>query len=495
MSKELIMIAKTVSDQKGIEQEVVLEAIQAALESATRKRAGKDIGVRVELDRQTGDYETFRSWEVCADDEEAAQERPDYYMLLSVAEARQKGVAIAEHIEEPMESVEFGRIAAQVAKQVIMQKVREAERRLVVNEYQAQIGTLITGTVKKVTRDYVILDLGGKAEALLSRNEMLPNEGFRMNDRVRAYLYQVETQARGPQLSVSRTHTNVLIELFKIEVPEIGEGIIEIKGAARDPGYRAKIAVKTNDGRIDPIGACVGMRGARVQAVSSELGGERIDIMQWDDNPAQLVINAMAPSDINSIVVDEDSHAMDLAVSEDALSQAIGRNGQNVRLASELTGWVLNVMADEAFAEKGEQELQTVLTLFMERLKVDEETAEMLTDAGFSSLEELAYVPREELLEIECLEEDMVDDLRQRANNALLAQALDDGGQQVEPAQDLLEMEGMDKDLAYTLASKGMVTREDLAEQAVDDLLEVDGMTKERAAELIMKAREPWFND
>jgi len=395
-----------------------------------------------------------------------------------------------------MASVTFGRIAAQTAKQVINQKVREAERQLVVEEYIDKLGDLVSGSVKKTTRDNIIIDLGGKAEAFMPRSEMLPHEMFRPGDRVRAYLYEVTAQARGPQLFVSRVRREMLVELFRIEVPEVGEGVIEVKAAARDPGHRAKIAVKTNDGRIDPIGACVGMRGARVQAVSSELGGERVDIVLWDDNPAQLVINSMAPAEIASIVVDEDTHTMDLAVVKEQLSQAIGRSGQNVRLASELTGWTLNVMTEQEFVDKNQQETSKIQDLFTEILDIDAEIAELLVVAGFSTLEEVAYVPKEELMEISEFDEEIVDELRERASDALLTQALtsEELISQKEPAEDLLTMKGMDTELAHELAKNGIITMEDLAEQSVDDLLVLNGMTEERAGELIMTAREPWFN-
>jgi transcription termination/antitermination protein NusA len=494
MSKDLLLVAEAVSNEKGVSKEVVLEAIAAALESATRKKAHQDIGVRVELNSETGEYKTFRTWEVVSEEDFEAPDRQ-----ISETDERVAGgeLSIGDVIEEPMDSVEFGRIAAQAAKQVIVQKVREAERRLVVENYQDRIGQLITAVVKKSTRDNIILDLGGNAEALLARDQMLPREIFRPGDRVRAYLYEVQSQARGPQLYVSRIHPQMLIELFRIEVPEVGEEVIEIKAAARDPGSRAKIAVKTNDGRIDPVGACVGMRGSRVQAVSGELGGERVDIILWDDNPAQLVINAMAPAEVASIVVDEDSHSMDIAVPEEFLSQAIGRNGQNVRLASQLSGWQLNVMSEDELATKGEEEANRVLQNFVDQLEVDEEVAALLVEGGFTTLEEVAYVPEDELLEIEEFDEDIVEQLRARANDILLTKALasEEKLSSAEPAEDLLEMEGIDRHLAYILASSGIITMEDLAEQSVDELTEIEEISPEKAAELIMKAREPWFAD
>ncbi|CAM2898962.1 Transcription elongation protein nusA [Legionella steigerwaltii] len=491
MSKELLLVAEALSNERGVSKDVIILAIQAALESATRKIFGLDIGVRIKLDPRTGDYETFRYWDVLADDE---LEHPDRQLTLEQAKERNPAAKIGERIEESIPSIEFGRIEAQAARQVIMQKVREAERELVIDQFRSKLGQLIYGTVKKVTRDNIIIDLGGKAEAFLPRNEMLPHEMFRPNDRVRAYLYEITPQARGPQLFVSRTRNEMLIELFRIEVPEIGENVIEVKAAARDPGNRAKIAVKTNDGRIDPVGACVGMRGARVQAVSSELGGERVDIILWDDNPAQLVINAMAPAEISSIVVDEDTHTMDLAVEKDQLSQAIGRNGQNVRLASQLTGWTLNVMTTDEFENKNLEESSKIVKLFTSALEIDEEIATLLVAHGFSSLEEIAYVPKEELLAIDEFDEEIVEELRNRANDKLLTMALSSGKElSGSPDESLLSMEGMTEELAKKLAAKGITSMEDLAEQSVDELLEIEGITEEKAGALIMKAREPWF--
>lgn len=491
MSKELLLVAEALSNERGVSKEVIILAIQAALESATRKIFGSDIGVRIKLDSRTGEYETFRYWDVVDDDE---LEYPDHQLTLEQAKEKKPTAMVGDRIEEPMSSIGFGRIEAQTARQVIMQKVREAERDLVIEQFRNKLGQLVYGTVKKVTRDNIIIDLGGKAEAFLPRSEMLPHEMFRPNDRVRAYLYELTPQSRGPQLFVSRIRNEMLIELFRIEVPEIGENIIDVKAAARDPGNRAKIAVKTNDGRIDPIGACVGMRGARVQAVSSELGGERVDIILWDDNPAQLVINAMAPADISSIVVDEDSHTMDLAVEKEQLSQAIGRNGQNVRLASQLTGWTLNVMTTDEFENKNLEESSKIVKLFTNSLEIDEEIAALLVAHGFSTLEEVAYVPKDELLAIEDFDEEIVEELRNRANDTLLTMALSSGkGLSGTPDETLLHMEGMTEELANKLASKGISTMEELAEQSVDELLEIDGITEEQAGALIMKAREPWF--
>jgi transcription termination/antitermination protein NusA len=494
MSKELLLVAEALSNEKGVSKEVIIEAIQAALESATRKLSGLDIGVKVIVNRRTGLYETFRYWDVVAD---GAVENSERELSLTDAKNRMPNAEIGTRIEEPMPSIEFGRIAAQTARQVIFQKVREAERQLVIDQYRNKLGQLVYGTVKKVTRDHVIVDLGGKAEGFLPRSELLPQEVFRPNDRVRAYLYDIQDHARGPQLMLSRVRKEMLIELFRIEVPEIGENIIDVKAAARDPGNRSKVAVKTNDGRIDPVGACVGMRGARVQAVSSELGGERVDIILWDDNPAQLVINAMAPADISSIVVDEDLHTMDLAVHKDQLSQAIGRNGQNVRLASQLTGWTLNVMTIEEFEGKSQEESTKSILLFTNALDIDEELAGLLVAHGFSSLEEIAYVPKEELLAIDAFDEEIVDELRNRANDTLLTMALTSGktlGDE-DATSKLAAMDGMTKQCLEQLATIGVHTIDDLAEQSVDELLVLPEMTEKKAGALIMKARESWFTE
>lgn len=492
MSKELLLVAEALSNERGVSKEVVLLAIQAALESATRKLSGIEHAYRVKLDPRTGEYETFRYWDIVADEDLLY---PDRELTLEQARERNPAITIGERIEEQAPSITFGRIEAQTAKQVIMQKVREAERQIVVDQLKHKLGQLVYGVVKKATRDNIIIEyLGGKATAIMPKIEMLPNEMFRVNDRIRAYLYDISLQMRGPQMMVSRARNEMLIELFRIEVPEIGENIIEIKAAAREPGIRAKIAVKTNDGRIDPVGACVGMRGARVQAVSSELRGERVDIVLWDDNPAQLVINSMAPAEIVSIVVDEDTHTMDLAVAKDQLSLAIGRNGQNVKLASQLTGWTLNVMTVEEFESKNQEEVNKFVQLFTKALEIDEEVAALLVAHGFSSIEEVAYVPKEELVAIEDFDDEIIDELRNRANNYLLTMALTSGKSlSGMPEDDLNTMEGMTDDLAKKLKAKGIRTIEELAEQSVDELLEINGITEEQAAILIMKAREPWF--
>ncbi len=493
MSKEVLLVVEAIANEKGVDREVIVEAIEAALASATKKRHGGEIDVRIRLDRRSGEHETFRRWLVVEDD--AEMEEPEQEMRLADARARNPEIQVGEYVEEPMESVEFGRIGAQTARQVIFQKVREAERAMVVDAYQDRVGELVTGTVKKVDRGNIIMDLGGNAEALVPREYVIPREAYRTGDRIRGYLREVRADARGPQLIVSRTAPEFLIELFKLEVPEVGQELIDILGAARDPGLRAKIAVRSNDPRIDPVGACVGMRGSRVQAVSNELSGERIDIILWNENPAQFVVNAMAPAEVQSIVVDEDSHSMDVAVVEEQLSQAIGRGGQNVRLASELSGWELNVMTAADAEAKSQAEAQKIMDSFIGTLGVDEEVAGILVQEGFSSLEEVAYVPTSEMLEIEEFDEDMVDELRSRARDALLTQMIASEEQlgTGTPSEDLLGMEGMDDDLARTLAGAGIVTMEDLAEQAVDDVVEATGIDPERAATLIMKAREPWF--
>lgn len=492
MSKEILLVVDAVSNEKGVDPEIIFEAIEVALATAAKKRYDEEADINVKIDRKTGDYSTFRSWEVVDDDTLAIL--GTQFTTEEAAEVSAE-LNIGDVHEEQIDNVDFGRIAAQTAKQVIVQKVREAERAQIVDEYRHRIGELVAGTVKKVTRDNIIVDLGSNAEGLLPRDQLVGREVFRMNDRVRTYLADVRSELRGPQLYLSRSHPDMLVELFKIEVPEISEEIIELKCAARDAGSRAKIAVHTNDGRIDPVGACVGMRGSRVQAVSNELGNERIDIVLWDDNPAQFVINAMAPAEIESIVVDEDSGSMDVAVADDNLAQAIGRSGQNVRLASELTGWDINVMSVADWEAKQQSESGSYIQVFMDALDVDEDVAEVLVDEGFTSLEEVAYVPLEEMLAIEGFDEDVAEELRTRAKDALLTQALasEEALEDAEPAEDLLTMEGMDKQLAFLLASKGVRTMEDLAEQAVDELMEVDGMTEDRAAALIMKAREPWF--
>ena len=452
MSREILLVVESVSNEKGVPESIIFEALESALATATKKRYSEESDIRVSIDRETGDYDTFRRWLVVESDE--VRENPD--AELTPEEVREQNLALepGEYHEIEVDSVEFGRIAAQTAKQVIVQKVREAERAQVVEAYSGRVGELINGQVKRVTREALIVDLGNNAEAIMPREDWVPRELFRVGDRVRALLSEIRPEARGPQLVLTRTSSSVLIELFKIEVPEIADGVIEILAAARDPGSRAKIAVKTNDGRIDPVGACVGMRGSRVQAVSGELGNERIDIVLWDDNVAQLAINAMAPAEVASIVVDEETQSMDIAVSEDNLAQAIGRGGQNVRLASELTGWVLNIMTEEEASEKQEEEAGQIVTNFMEQLDVDEDVAVVLLEEGFTTLEEIAYVPLDEMLAIEGFDQEIVEELRSRARNVLTTQALADEATRIaeEPHEDLLSMEGMTTKLAYDLA-------------------------------------------
>ncbi len=493
MNKEILLVVDAVSNEKGVAKEVIFGAIEAALAMATKKRYDGDVEIRVEINRVTGDYETFRSWLTIENN--GSLEFVDKELHLCDALEKDPAAVVGVYVEESIESIKFGRIAAQTAKQVIVQKVREAERAQVVDAYKSRIGQLITGVVKRVERGNVILDLGANAEALITREDMVPREAVRSGDRLRGYLREVRPESRGPQIFVSRSAPELLIELFKLEVPEAGEGLIDIMGAARDPGLRAKIAVKTNDPRIDPVGACVGMRGSRVQAVSNELAGERIDIVLWNDNPAQFVINAMSPAEVTSIVVDEDAHSMDVAVAEDNLSQAIGRGGQNVRLASQLTGWDLNVMTEGQAEAKSEAESQTLLVMFMEQLDVDEDVAVILVQEGFSSVEEIAYVPVNEMMQIEEFDEDIVNELRNRARDVLLTRAIasEEKLEKAAPSPDLLEMEGMDQSLAYLLAEHGMVSREDLAEQSVDELTDIDGIDETLARKLIMTARAPWF--
>ncbi len=495
-SKEILMVVDAVSAEKGVEKEIIFEAIEAALASATRKRYGEDIEVRVAIDRESGEYETFRRWLVFADDS-TELETPDRELRMIDAVEMNPDVQPDEYVEEPMESVEFGRIAAQTAKQVIVQKVREAERIQVVEEFEGRVGELLNGLVKRVDRNGVYVDLGGNAEGFVPREKMIPREPVRPQDRIKGLLEEVRSEPRGPQLFLTRSSPQFLIELFKLEVPEVGQGLIEILGAARDPGLRAKIAVRSLDQRIDPVGACVGMRGSRVQAVSNELAGERVDINLFDENAAQFVINAMSPAEVVSIVVDEDAHSMDIAVDEDKLSQAIGRGGQNIRLASQLTGWELNVMTAEDQEKKTEQEAKELIGKFKDRLDVDEELATILVQEGFTSMEEVAYVPESELLEIEEFDQAIVEELRNRARDVLVTRAIatEEVIDQAEPADDLLEVEGMDRGLAFVLASRGVITREDLAEQSVDDLEEIKDLDPERAGELIMAARAHWFEE
>ncbi len=496
MNKEMLMVIEAVSNEKGVEREIIFDAMEAALASATRKRHGEDIEVRVAIDRETGDYDTFRRWRVFADDS-TELETPDHELRMIDAVDIDENAEVDGFVEVPIESVDFGRIAAQTAKQVIVQRVREAERQKIVEEFEGRVDEMLSGLVKRVDRNGVYVDLGGTAEGFIPRENMLPREPVRQHDRIKARLIEVRSEPRGPQLFMSRTAPDFLVDLFKLEVPEVGQGLIEILGAARDPGLRAKIAVKSNDTRIDPVGACVGMRGSRVQAVSNELAGERVDIILWDENPAQFVVNAMSPAEVVSIVVDEDKHSMDIAVDEDKLSQAIGRGGQNIRLASELSGWELNVMTEADADAKSEAEMRELSQVFCEQLDVDEEIAMILVQEGFSTIEEIAYVPASELAAIEEFDEDMVEELRSRARDVLLTQAIakEEVIETAEPAADMFDVEGMTDELAAQLASKGISTRDDLAEQATDELVEILDMEEAEAGELIMAARAHWFAD
>ncbi len=489
MSREMLMLADALAREKNVDKEVVFEALEQALAQATKKRFKEDADVRVSIDRDSGDYESFRRWQVVTETE---LESEDFQILLVDAQDTHPDIEVGDYIEEPLENVEFGRIGAQAAKQVILQKIRDAEREQIIQDFLARKEHLVNGVVKRIDRGNAIIE-SGRVEGFLHRDQMIPRENLRVGDRVRAYLLRIDRGNRGPQVILSRTAPEFIMKLFELEVPEIEEGLLEIKAAARDPGLRAKIAVVSHDPRIDPIGTCIGLRGSRVTSVTNELAGERVDIIHWSADPAQYVINALAPAEVSSIVVDEDKHSMDVVVDEEQLAMAIGRGGQNVRLASELTGWELNIMSREAADEKQSTESRKTLDLFISKLDVDEEVAQILVDEGFSTLEEVAYVPLNEMLEIEAFDEDLVNELRNRARNALLTAAIV-GEEQVEAsAGDLLSLDGMDAETARTLASKGVHTTEDLAELAVDELTEMAAMDAERAKQLIMAARAPWF--
>lgn len=489
MSREILLLVDALAHEKTVEKEIIFMALELALASATKKRFQEDIDIRVSINRQTGDYESFRRWLVV--DNEAI-ENSIRQITLDDAQKIHNTIQLNDYLEEPLEGVEFGRIGAQAAKQVIFQKIREAEREQTLNQFLERGDYLISGTIKRIERGNAIIE-SGKIEAELSRDQMIPKENLRVGDRVRAYLHRIDRAARGPQLKLSRISPEFLTKLFELEVPEIEERMIEIKVAARDPGSRAKIAVKSNDPRIDPIGTCVGMRGSRVQAVISELAGERIDIILWSEDPATFIINALAPAEISSIMVDEEKHSMDIVVDDDNLAQAIGRGGQNVRLASELTGWELNIMTVDESKAKHEQETSQICQLFMEKLDVDQEIAEILVQEGFSTLEEVAYIPINEMLEIESLDEDTIHEIRNRARNVLLTDAIAKEEKAEHISGDLLALEGIDDDIARQLTSKGISTQADLADLAADDLVEMTGIEVERANQLIMKAREPWF--
>ncbi|MCF8006512.1 MAG: transcription termination factor NusA [Methylovulum sp.] len=496
-NKEILLVVEVFSNEREIDKEIVFQAIESALESATIKRNVNQIKARVEINRKTGDYQTFRQWEVVAPNPFCAGdvEFPTTQVLLEVAQLDNADVRVGDYVEEEIESVDFGRIAAQHAKQAIIQKVREAERKKIVDAYKSKVGELVTGVVKRIEKGNLFLDLGGHVEAYIAKEDMIPREPVRIGDRIRGYLKDVRLEARGPQLFISRTAPELLIALFRLEVPEVGEGLITVMAAARDPGSRAKLAVKSNDPRLDPVGSCVGMRGARVQSVTNELAGERVDVILWNQSDAQFVINAMSPAEIQSIIVDEDKHSMDLAVSSENLSQAIGRGGQNVRLASQLTGWELNVIDASKATLSNEAELSKIKQLFIDQLDVDEDVALILAEVGFNSVEEIAYVPVSEMLEIEGFDEELVNELRSRAKDALLINAIaaEEIMGSAQPTQELLAMDGMDNELAYDLANHGITTMDGLAEQSVDDLVNLLSLDEERAAKLIMKAREPWF--
>ena len=487
MSREILLLVDALAHEKSVERKIIFEAVEEALASATKKKHKDAIDIKVEIDQETGEYETFRKWTILPEDLVEDEE-----IHVSLEDEKAKGLVENDIIKEPIESVEFGRIGAQAAKQVILQKVREAEREQILNEFLARDEKLVSGQIRRMERGNAIIEIG-RIDAVLPREQMIPKENLRIGDRVRAIVMEVDRGIKGPQLILSRVSPEFLIRLFELEVPEIEEGLLEIMAASRDPGLRSKIAVKANDQRLDPVGTCVGMRGSRVQAVTGELAGERVDIALWSIEPAQFVINAMAPAEISSIMVDEDKKSMDLVVSEDQLAQAIGRNGQNIRLATELTGWELNILSEEESDQKTKDEYTSVSQLFIEKLDVDADIADILVHEGFSTLEEIAYVPIDELIQIEAFDEDTVNELRSRASAVILKEAISNEEKIQSPADDLLNMEGMDSDTAKLLASKSIITMEDLAELAADELLDIVKMDEERAQELIMTARAPWF--
>jgi transcription termination/antitermination protein NusA len=489
MSREILLLVDALAREKNVDKEIVFGALELALASATKKRFNEDIDVRASVDRTTGDFSFFRRWQVVPDVEIEAPSRQ--YKLHEALEEKPDS-KVGDYIEEPMGDLEVGRIGAQTAKQVILQKIRDAEREQILNDFLQREEHLVTGVIKRMERGNAIIE-SGRLEAVLPREQMIPKENLRVGDRARAYMWKIDRVSRGPQLVLSRTAPEFLVKLFELEVPELEDGMLEIKAAARDPGSRAKIAVKSNDPRIDPIGTCVGMRGSRVQAVTSELAGERVDIILWNPDPAQFVINALAPAEVSSIVVDEEKHSMDIVVDEENLAQAIGRNGQNVRLASELTGWELNIMTVEESQKKTEEESTRIRSTFMEKLDVDEEVADILAQEGFSTLEEVAYVPMNEMLEIEAFDEATINELRSRARNALLTQAIASEEKVEHDVEDLMKVESMDNQIARLLASKGVTTQEELADLATDDVVEMTGVDEERAKQLIMAARAPWF--
>lgn len=489
MSREILLLVDALAREKNVQREIVFQSLELALASATKKRFKEEVDARVSIDRETGDYESFRRWQVVPDGE---LEDHDLQIILTEAQKQISDIQVGEFIEEELEPVELGRIGAQAAKQVILQRIRDAERDQIVTDFLQRGEDILSGTIKRMDREGAIVE-SGKVEARLPRDQMIPKENLRVGDRVRAFVMKVNREGRGPQLILSRTSPEFIKYLFALEVPEIEQGLLEIKAAARDAGVRAKIAVFTQDRRIDPIGTCVGVRGSRVQAVTGELAGERVDIVLWSEDPAQFVIGALAPANVSSILVDEDKHSMDVVVDEDNLALAIGTGGRNVRLASELTGWHINIMTAEESQQKSDQERGDIREVLMAKLDVDEEVADILIDEGFTSVEEVAYVPINEMLEIEAFDEDTVNELRNRARNVLLTEAIVTEEKLGETAEDLLSLEGMDHELAAQLADSGVRTRDDLAELAVDELTEATGIDEERAKDLIIKARAHWF--
>ena len=489
MSREILLLVDALSREKNVDKETVFGALELALASATKKRFQEDVDVRASVDRASGDFSFFRRWQIVPEEEFEVPSRQ--YMLREAIEENPE-IKLGEYREEPLSGLEVGRIGAQTAKQVILQKIRDAEREQILNDFLARKESLVTGVIKRMERGNALIE-SGRLESVLPRDQMIPKENLRIGDRVRALIWKIDRVARGPQLILSRTAPEFITRLFELEVPELEDGLLEIKAAARDPGSRAKIAVHSKDARIDPIGTCVGMRGSRVQAVTSELAGERVDIVLWNPDPAQFVINALAPAEVSRITVDEEKHSMDIVVEEENLAQAIGRNGQNVRLAAELTGWELNIMTLEESEKKTEEETTRIRSIFIEKLDVDEEVAGILVEEGFSTLEEVAYVPLTEMLEIEAFDETTVNELRSRARNALLTQAIASEEKVEHDIEDLLKVEGMDNETARLLASKGVSTQEELADFGTDDLVEATGLDEERAKALIMAARAPWF--
>ncbi|CAG7602440.1 transcription termination factor NusA [Candidatus Vallotia tarda] len=490
MSREVLMLVDALALEKNVNTGVVFSALEAALASATKKLFDKDVDIRVSINRESGEHETFRRWRIVPN--ESGLQQPDQEILLFEALEQDVNAQLDGYIEELIPSIEFGRIGAQAAKQVILQKVRDAEREQILNDFLERGEKIISGLIKRLEKGNLVVE-SGRVEALLRRDQLIPKENFRIGDRVRAYITKVDRAARGAQIELSRTTSEFLIKLFELEVPEIEQGLLEIKSAARDPGIRAKIAVVAYDKRIDPIGTCVGIRGSRVQAVRNELAGENIDIVLWSVDPAQFVIGALSPATVQSIVVDEEKHAMDVVVDENELAIAIGRSGQNVRLASELTGWQINIMTPDESDEKRSQEHSVLRNLFIERLDLDEEVADILIDEGFTSLEEIAYVPLNEMLEIEAFDEDTVRELRNRARDALMTMAIENEEKVENASPDLTSLNGIDGNLLATLAKHQIYTREELAELAVDELVEITGLKEESAKALIMKAREHWF--